>query len=467
MVHSLFPAVWVRWLGVAALMCGGSLAARGQSPLPIELPVTASSHSGQFLVQSRGPNLPPPTPNLTRVGTNELVTLRADLLAVTAERVKQAVDRRLDVQDAWRSRIYIQMRDANRLEGRLSIRAESGRDGWQFFVPVPDRIEWPRLVRTLVEVVLLERANRHNTGGECALVPLWLTEGLYQLILAEEGRDLVAESATVLNRSRLKPDSLAPARAQLRGKEPMPFSELSLLTFDQLKEPARFQEFQATATLLTYEFVRTDWGQEVMRRFLAEIPRCLNWQTALLRASGGEFQSLLDVEKWWAVSATDTLTTDPTQRWPRERILKQLEDLRFETTEVRVDTNSPAVPKVVPLADVLVNWDYETQREVLNRKVTQWRMLAMRAAPELAPLCGDYAKAVHDYVRARDRAGLGPTARGSLEARGNLLATSTARRLEELDRRLEAERSRVIQAPSSAQFPNDGQLGLRPMANPK
>lgn len=467
MVYSLFPAVLGRWLTVASLACGGALAARGQSPLPVELPVTAASHSGQFLVQGRGPSLPPPTPNLSRVGTNELVTLRADLLAVTAERVKQAVDRRLDVQDAWRSRIYIQMRDANRMEGRLSIRAEAGRDGWQFFVPVPDRIEWPRLVRTLVEVVLLERANRHNPGAECALVPLWLTEGLYQLILAEEGRDLVAESATVLNRSRLKPDSLAPARAQLRGKEPMPFSELSLLTFDQLTEPTRFQEFQATATLLTFEFVRTTWGQQLLRRFLAEIPQCLNWQTALLRASGGGFQSLLDIEKWWAVSATDTLTTDPTQRWPRDRILQQLEELRFETTEVRQDTNSPAVPTVVPLTEVLVKWDYETQREVLNRKVTQWQMLSMRAAPELAPLCGDYAKVVYDYVRARDRAGLGPTARGSLEARGNLLATSAARRVEELDRRLEAERNRVITPPSTAQFPNDGQLEFRPIANPK
>ena len=467
MEHFWFPAVLGRWLTGAALVWVGALTARGQSPLPIDLPVTASSRSGQFLVRGRGPNLPPPTPSLSGVGTNALVSLRPDLLAVTAERVKQAVDRRLDIQDQWRSRIYIQMWDANRLEGRLSIRAESGRDGWQFFVPIPDRIEWPRLVRTLVEVVLLERANRHNAGSECALVPLWLTEGLYQLILAEEGRDLVAESATVLNRSRLKPDSLAPARAQLRGKELMPFSELSLLTFDQLTDPARFQQFQATATLLTHEFVRTASGREVVRRFLAEIPRCLNWQTALLRASQGGFQSLLDVEKWWAVSATDTLTTDPTQRWPRDRILDHLEELRFETTEVRVDTNSPAVPQVVPLTQVVATWDYEIQREVLNRKVTQWRMLAMRGAPELASLCGEYAKVVYDYVRARDRAGLGPTVRGELEPRGNLLATSAARRLEELDRRLEAERSRVIRDPSTAQFPRSGQLKLRPDAVPQ
>lgn len=395
------------------------------------------------------------------------MSLRPDLLAVTAERVKDAVDRRLDIQDQWRSRIYIQMWDANRLEGRLSIRAEAGRDGWQFSVPVPDRIEWPRLVRTLVEVVLLERANRNNAGSECAMVPLWLTEGLYQLILAEEGRDLVAESATVLNRSRLKPDSLAPARARLRGRELMPFSELSLLTFDQLTDPDRFQEFQATATLLTHEFVRTESGREVLRRFLAEIPQCLNWQTALLRASKGGFQSLLDVEKWWAVSATDTLATDPSQRWPRDRILDRLEELRFETTEVRADTNSPAAPQVVPLTEVLVKWDYEIQREVLNRKVAQWRMLSMRATPELVSLCGEYAQVVYDYVRTRDRAGLGPTVRGGLETRGNLLASSTARRVGELDRRLEAERNRVINAPSAAQFPSSGQLKLRSEAVPQ
>jgi len=402
------------------------------------------------MVHGRGPSLPAPAASLNRVGTEAIIAVRPDLLVVTAERVKRAVEQRLNVSDRWRSRIHLQLRNSARMEGPVSIRAKVFRDGWQFYIPVPDRIEWQRLVRALVEVVLLERSNRANTGMDCALVPLWLTEGMCQLLLSEEGRDLVAETATVLNRSQLKPDPLTPVRLALQGREPLPFSELSLVTYSQLEDPARFREFQATATLFTWEFLHTDSGRLLLRTFLEQLSGSLNWQTALLRSSNGGFQTLLDVEKWWAVSSADTLSSDPAQRWPRERVLDRLEELRVETAEVRVETNSPPVQQRVTLAELVVKWDYPTQREVLLRKMTQWRVLALRSAPDLARLCSDYARIVSEYVGARDRAGLGPTPRGGLESRANLVAAAAARRLRELDQRLEAERGRKIpERPSS------------------
>ncbi len=421
------------------LLVGMSLTVRSQPLSLAEFPVTATSRSGQFIVHGRSSELPAPATTLSRIGTNAVIALRPDLLAVSAERVKHAVDRRLGANDRWGSRIHLQLRAPTRIEGPVAIQARVFRDGWQYQVVLPDQMEWDRLVRGLVEVVLLERANRANPGTECALVPLWLTEGMTRLILAEEGRDLVAEGATVLVRSERKRDPLAPVRLGLRGREPLPFSEFSLLTLNELGDPERFQEFQTSSALFTWEFLRTDEGRAMLQTFLNGLPVSLNWQTAFLKASNGTFQTLLDVEKWWAVNAADTLSTDLTQRWPRQRVLERLGELAVETTEVRADANGPAARQVLSLPELVVRWDFPTQREVLLRKLSQWRVLALRAPPDLVPLCADYVQVVSDYIRTRDRAGLGTTSRGALETRGNLVAAAVARRLGELQRRLDQE----------------------------
>lgn len=453
-----------RILAGLCLLCGLSLVqGRGQSLIPTDLPVTATSRSGQFWVHGRTTSLPAPSLTLNRIGTNSTINLRPDLLVVTAERVKLAVERRLSAQDPWRSRVHLQLRDANQVTGPISIRAQCFQDGWQFYIPLPERLEWERLVRAFVEVVLLERANRLNTTADCALVPLWMTEGLSQLILAEEGRDLVAEYATILVRSELRRDPLDQVRSGLQNRDLLSFSELGLFTLDPLADRDRFQEFQASSTLLTWEFLKNDEGRRLLRNFLQQLPGCLNWQTALLRSSGGRFLTLLDIEKWWAMSAADTLAADALHRvaplsdatgkgkrvpvkpssdrwfgWPRDRVLQRLDDLRVEITNVRPDTNSPAVPQRVPLTEVLVRWDFELQKEILNRKISQWRVLALRSPQDLASLCLGYVQVATEYLNGRERAGLGTTARGSLETRSSFLAATAARKVGDLDRQLEA-----------------------------
>ncbi|HAB15182.1 MAG TPA: hypothetical protein PLX89_26960 [Verrucomicrobiota bacterium] len=441
----------------------GAVPGWSQSGLFGDLPVTASSRSGQFIVHGRGPELPAPAESLERVGTNPMVTLHPELLVVTAERVKRAVEHRLGIVDSWRSRIHIQLRDSSKMTGPVSIRPFQFRDGWQFAIPLPDRVEWDRLVRALVEVVLLERANRRNESGECALVPLWLTEGFTQLLLADEGRDLVAEAATVLIRSRVKPDPLVPIRATLANVEPMTFSELGLVTTEQLADPARFREFQATSALLTWELLRDEVGRKAMLRFVEQLPTNLNWQTTFLQTSLGRFNSLLDVEKWWAVASAETLTDNPSQQWSRDRVLQHLSELVVETTEVRADTNSPPVRRRVPLSELIEKWDFATQQGVLRRKIPQLKALTIRATPELAQLSNDYARTLDSYVRARERAGFGTVARGELEARGNFLAAAAVRKLAELDRRLEQERAfRPAVSPAPAQL--GGRTNLRTVA---
>jgi len=432
------------WFGVLLGMLLLGLGCPAAVPgLPFEMPVVAWGRTGQFLVRGAGSVLPDPIRELKEVGTNRIVRLRPELLAITADRVKTAVDQRLDVRGPWASRIYIQMLPtrlgAQNTPQQVSIRAEPIQGGWQFQVPVPGSMDWQALVRALVEVVLLEHANRSNRGPEVLVPPLWLSEGLTQLLFAQEGRDLVVEEATVINRVRRYPDPLAAVRVYLQGRPPLPFSDLDVLSLERISEPAKFEEFQMSATLFTEAWVRTPVGRRFLQEFLVSLPGHLNWQTAFLKASRGIFLSLRDVEKWWAVTSAETLSTDPSQRWSRERLLESLDRLRRETVSRRQDTNSAAEPGSVLLAELVKTWEPDAQQEVLSRKLVQWQVLAFHAPQELRPLCLEYSKVVQNYVVARFGPDRHQLPRGQLEPRGKILAGATARRLAELDRLLEAE----------------------------
>ena len=214
--------------------------------------------------------------------------------------------------------VHLHLRRPRRVEGQLTIVPTAIREGWQYRIDVPEQVEWRRLVRAIVEVVLIDLANHDLRRTDCVRPPLWLAEGLDSLLVTASGRDLVLEPQTTLNRNARRPDPLAPVRATLAGRDPSSFSDLSLPDPAALADPERFAYFRASATLLVFELLRDDEGRTLARDFLHQLPYHLNWQTAFLRASNGRFQTLLDAEKWWAVGAADVLSRDPSLLWPRD-----------------------------------------------------------------------------------------------------------------------------------------------------
>jgi len=449
--------------GAAGLLISGMAAPPPPLPLPVSVPVTARSVSGQFVVYGRGSMLPPPASEVRRVGTNDLITLRPDLLAVTAERTKRGLEQMLDVADPWRGTIHLQIQETPAAAEPLAVQTRGFRDGWQFAVAAPETVGWERLIRALVEVTLLERANRFNSTADCALVPLWLTTGLHELLMAGAGRDLVMESGTLINRSQRRPDPLRLVRAQLAGREPMTFGEFSLLDRDDLADPDRFRHYQASTALFTHEWLRSPDGRAAAAAFLRQLPENLNWQTTFLRVNGDRFPRLLDVEKWWAVASVEALATDGSQHWPRERVLDRLAELLTETADVRADTNGPAVRQTLPLRELIVTWDFAAQRDLLVRKVSQLRALGLRAPPTVAPLVGDSARVLEDYVSLRGGSARPAPSKAGLEVRGRLVAESTARQLAALEDRLAAERQRPMPEPLP---PNDPARVVTPPGRP-
>lgn len=436
---------WERWTVCLLVIYLTGWAALAGGPLPVSggsRKMTAISQSGQFSVVGDPIDLGAKGAVIAPAGNQPEIHLRPDLLAVTSERIRRAVNDRLGLPDRAGIPVHFALRPAHFEEGAVTIVPRLFRDGWQLFAELPDTMEWERLIRLLVEANVLDHVNRNNPGEPFARPPLWLSEGLTGLLLGDRGRDLIAESQTVLNRTARRADSLAVSRQVLADGNPLSFSDLSQPTDQQLNDAEAYRRYRASATLMVFEMLRDEKGRRTVQEFIRQTHRYLNWQMALLSASGGHFRSLLEVEKWWAVASIEALGHDPAQFWGRDRVLAELAVILTETADIR-QTNAPAggtVRRTLPLREIVAQWDFPTQRPVLHRKLGQLRLLSIHAPPDIAPLVLESVQIIDEYLTVRERGGADPEARMELETRTSLLVRTTIRRLAALDNKLISER---------------------------
>jgi hypothetical protein len=270
--------------------------------------VAVHSRSGQFVIRGPRPQAMITGPGVARFPAGgrapaNVVPLDPDLLAVSVERIKQALLRELELPDQWRGRIFVDLHPAGSDEPPVLLTSLFYPDGWQYHLDLVDRLESSTVARAIVGILMLEIANR-NAGSQSAELPLWLTEGMTLHLMRSAQTDLVLRPETDLVRQFIRPEPLAAAREYLRGHPPLTFTELSLPTSAQLTGEG-WTNFQACAQLLVTELLHLRGGRAGVAILLSRLPQYLNWQTAFLRTFEPFFQKLLDVEKWWAVCVAD------------------------------------------------------------------------------------------------------------------------------------------------------------------
>ncbi len=423
----------------AQLKAASPLAGPLASALDTGAAATATSRSQQFIVHGR----PPPAAKYGRMRNaeelNPILELQPQSLAITAERVQLAVLNRLgSAPTPGRGRFHLFIIPTNRFgAGPLEIIPRAFREGWQYHVGIPESVDWRRLIRGLSEAVLLELANREG-GDTLARTPLWLNEGLAGIIEIEEGRSLIQEPEAAVVRAGRRGDPLAESRVRLTGQGTLNYSELSQPSLSLLSDTNQFARFQASSILFTQQLLGEEKGPARLRQAVVLSPQFLNWEFALLRAFEGRFVSALDIEKWWALGATVVLSRDPLQRWSRGQTLERLRAVTLESTSLQTQTNAPATRRQVTLPELLIGLEFPAQKEVLDRKLGQLRELYRQAPDDLLPLIEDYFRSLENYLNLRQNSGGNSTGRGAMEVRAQLLARQTARRLVELDRKLDA-----------------------------
>lgn len=381
-----------------------------RAQLPDSEAGTAHSVSGQIVVTSV-PGYSPLFSRRNLVSDDDYVRLEPALLAVSAERFKVAVWRQLGVGagSAWQGRIFLVLHPAQSLDDGVVIAAGPILRRWVYRVSLPDVVARTRYARALTTVTLLELANRG--AGDSARsdeVPAWLADGLAETVLGEDTREAVL-SAPGRSAHGLPQSTLA---ENIRGLDPLAFARQVLqstppLTFDEMDWPADRQVngddggvYLASAELFVHELLGLERGPEKMRVFLAGLPAHLNWQTAFFAAFHDNFNSPLEVEKWWALRAMDFAARNA---GPRGTTVENAATLaRTLSVPALYRGNSNALPEHVEISlqDALKNFSPATRDAVLRTRVRDLELARYRLGPPFSTLADSYRRVLVDFLGA-------------------------------------------------------------------
>ena len=347
------------------------------------------SQSRQFVVHSSGAKL-----RAERIpeGAVEVVP---ELLVVTAERVKHAVVAELPALTAGRTQIHIGVIDSAETNGVVTIASERYSDAWRYKMAVPRVVEEARLVKGIVNALLLEFANR---GAErSAELPAWLTEGLAEELLFSVGPQLVVGRAPMAWEASTR-DLHGWTRETLRTNATPSFQDLTTAAVPPDKTQAEAL-YLAGNHLLVHSLLEMPNGRAKFAKFLQLLPRTWNWQTAFLQGFG--FERMLDVEKWWSLTIVEFTTRDQRQAWGTEMSLRKLDEVLQTAVEYRSAANALPEVRMVDLKSVLDGMDASLHREAINVKVTQLNYTVAHMAPAVGALALEYKRALEVYLKKR------------------------------------------------------------------
>lgn len=446
-------------LAATAALGLGALRSEASAPVSPTGLVSARSQSGQFMVYAgRSPGSIPPILEVAK--SQGYVQLEPTLVAVSCERIKQILLRELDATAPWRGTIYLALYPARSASDTITITAERFTTGWQYKLDMPDVVERTRYVRSIVQMLLTEMANR-KARAHAAEIPLWLSEGFTQLLLDSSAEEIIlappTESARGVSLSATQSNArrstlTEQVQKKLRGRSPLSFDDLSWPAEDQLSGDAG-DLYSGSAQLFVGELLRMPDGRANLRAMLDRLPQYLNWQFAFLEAFRVHFGRALDVEKWWALSRAQVNARDPTQTWPLEESWQKLDQSIHFAIQVRTGTNELPLHASVSLQTIIREWDPMRQTPALQGVLRDLELLGLRMAPELIGLVQDYHGVIATYLQQRDRSGaVLPFVRKASRRRA---AEAAVQQLDALDARRQALRPapKPIDAASPAETP--------------
>jgi hypothetical protein len=433
------PTIWLAILALG-LACGPPQSL-GQRPAtwpsqatPPQFSETATtfSQSGQFVVSGPRPAKTPPLSPTTAGGL--LRDLTPQTLAVSCERVKSELLRALALPDTWRAgdgkvgKIFIVIDPSLRTNTPLAVAASPFESGWHFRIAFPPTLTEDRLVRTLTEALVLELSSRSG-NQRLADPPLWFVEGLTQTILANSPATVALQPQSRGVTDVKLDETLTAVRRELNRRAPLGFHEMSQPDISRMSE-RDWASFSACAHLCVHELSRLPDGRARLVHWLGTLQKHWNWQTGFIEAFQPGFRSLLDAEKWWALTLANFTGRNPSSAWPAAFALRKLDEA---LQPVGVFANNGNRASRLTLDEVVRSWDFQNQVPLLRQLLRQLHAIRLTSPPEVTPIVFRYIDLLEDYLEVRGRLGSPSLPRGQLAPNPRLVVRETAGRLRELD----------------------------------
>ncbi len=398
----------VKFLAIYSAIClvGGAASAQVLGDL-----VTVRSVSGQFTVRAlengasksaasfpmsmnAGGALAPRTP---QAGPAAEVRLAPAYLIVSCDRIKNAFLIDLGMRDEWSGKIDLFIKPARPEKDGTLLAAVRGGDTWRYELELPPEIKARMLVRTVVEALLVELANR-DAGNQSAEIPLWLIEGLSAHLEAYNLPTFVVEPHMPRVANKVKLTEQESVRDQLRRNMPLSFDQLSWPEPDNLTGE-NYTLYSDCAQLLLEDLLRLPDGPRCLRAMIQQLPQHRNWQAAFLAGFRPHFAQLRDVEKWWGLACADFCGRDFTRRHGFQESWRMLQEALDVSVEVHFSPDRLPTPAEVTLEEVISEWNRAQVVPVLERCAQNLVLVRFQIAPELGPLADAYRLTLLTYLR--------------------------------------------------------------------
>jgi len=389
---------------------------------------TSASESGQFIVHA----YPPPQFEDRRIQTNiTLVKLEPQFLVITAERTKRNFLQELELQDAYRGKVHIYISDRARPEQPLSIVSKMHSDGFEYLVGVPRNVEELKLVKGLVQVLLLELANRNSHRN--AELPSWTVEGLTRELLSSITPSFVGNRKP-LTIETLGYDRLREARKFFQSNSCLSINELSFSNLSKLAPGSNdLLRYQYSAQLFLHSLLGLRNGSALFTRFIQSLPGTLNWQIAFFEVYKHHFNSPLDLEKWWALTWIDFENRREHEIWPRALSLQKLQATLLTSLDFYASTNALPQTRDVTLPQLLTDVDFDLQKSVLEYKIKQIFFLSFFLSPEAGSLAARYQQIMKKYIDERADAQYRPGTKKTPGVRDEKTIRNAVKEIQQLD----------------------------------
>jgi hypothetical protein len=387
----------------------------------------AHSTSGQFIVT--GGQQVSWLAGLPAIATNtDLVRLEPALLAVSAERLKESLRRQLGISQSapWSGKIFLVLHPAQSPDESVTVISSRFGSGWNYRVELPDIVSRTRLARALTGVLLLEFANC-DAQSHSAEIPAWLNDGLsQQLSAAGSPENLLSLPYKIVNGL-----AVAEINATQRGIDPMAVARQVLknspaLTFEQLSWPDDNQVsgadggvYRASAQLFVNSLLGLKNGAADLREMLQDLPHFYNWQIAFQNAFRENFQTPLDVEKWWALQAVDFAAHDPGPQWTPAVSRIALDEILSVPVEMRATSNNLPVYAEISLQAVIRNFDPAQQTPILQAKLRDLELAQFHMTAPLPALSNAYRRIIGDYLDGENLSAPPSTRRATNSSQNN------------------------------------------------
>ncbi len=389
-----------------------------------------------------GPMLPKRRGGILDANANTIL-IAPDYVVVTAERVRHAMLSRLGLSLLPGSRVKLRLEPAMSYKATVPVVTERHLNGYTYGLTLPSEIEADKLVRALVQVALLDLANQKPQLRDTE-IPLWLTVGFTQMLLAqpdlvlvlsrpEQGGKEMAMEEVVKNVRRH--DTLVGVRARLRGRRAFDFSEIAMPSPAHLRGE-NWRDFQACSHLLVDRLLAVPAGGVRLQNMIRQLPNNLNWQTGFLKVYGDLFADMLVVEKWWAVTIVQLTGQNQYQNWTLLEAVEKLENLLKLPAEVRLNDADSPLEAEVTLQQAIRGWDFAVQKQTLQQKINQLLIARVKMPQQLLPFVNEYGRILQNYVVTRQRIESFKPRRGQVRPRIAPVIDEAVRQLDSVDRRL-------------------------------